>query len=900
MSYFEDFACGLDLGTTFSCIGVYRNGGVEIIPNTNADKTTPSIVTILSKAEHLTGEEALEHLVQNYDSTIFDVKRFIGKDFYNKKVKKGMKLENYPFKMIPNKKKFHEIEINKNNEKLRFSIEEITSYIIKKMVNSAENYLNKKVSKLVITVPANFNDAQRKCTKQAAEIAGIEVLRIINEPTAAALAYGFQEKVEEFNGKILIFDLGGGTFDVTILEINKDEKSKRLFNILSTKGTIFLGGVDFDDKLVDYVLKQFCKQYELSEEEVKKDKKVLRKLKIACEKIKRDLSYKSEVTLSIDNFYDNKKIMTKISRFQFNDMCGDLMEKLEKPLKRALKDAKLTEEKISQIILVGGSTKMPMIKTFLKNHFEKAKINDSINPDEAVAYGATLMAAKILLKDDNILSGFNLFDITPLSLGIEVKNKSEDKEIQKEGGIMSIIINRGSKIPISNKREYTVTSNSHTIGPITIYEGEKKYVKYNHKLGILEIAGLSGKGKVKLSVNFFIDVNGILTVTAKQTDENGNESSVEADIQNDIVSLTNEQVNQLIERNRNIIHTSISSLDYISLNQSLREYNDGYIASQNDEEKFIILTNINSILKSFIDSFDKNFDNETIIEKYYIYIKELFTSYSKTLSYQDLINNNNENKEIEIDLIKNTLEYIRFFTNKSFGYLDNFLETIKDFPKKIFYKIIVEVIEILNNNGKECIIDIENYSRYNSLLYFEKAKLYFENYIKKLINLNEYGEEIYNNCNIQIKTFQTYITEINSGLILLSQDAIKKIALIPNKETTLSNFIKKSKKENDIERNIEIEKYELMLKNYEKMLKKLNGKKNIEEAICIVNFMRLKIEFLASYDNLDRDIELGKRCEMIANELKIESKTPWYKELININENIKKIYEAQNNQNIFD
>ena len=267
MSDLEDeYACGLDLGTTFSCIGVYKNGGVEIIPNKNGDRTTPSIVTILDKETIVRGEETYEYLVKNYDSSIYAIKRFIGRDFQDESIKEEIQLENLPFKIIPDEKnKYPVVEINKDDEKIRFTLEEITSFIIGKMVESAENYLNKTISSLVITVPANFNDAQRNCTKQAAKLAGVEVLRIINEPTAAALAYGLQDKGKEINGKTLVFDLGGGTFDVTILNINKDKKnSEQIFEILSTNGDKFLGGEDFDNKIVEYALDKFCYKNDLN------------------------------------------------------------------------------------------------------------------------------------------------------------------------------------------------------------------------------------------------------------------------------------------------------------------------------------------------------------------------------------------------------------------------------------------------------------------------------------------------------------------------------------------------------------------------------------------------------------------------------------------------------------
>ncbi len=490
MSYLdEDIPIGLDFGTTFSCIGVYRNGGVEIIPNTIGEKTTPSIVTIIDEDNILKGEETLEHLVKDYDSTIYAIKRFIGRDLKDEKVKEEIKIKDFPYNI-----KFDEInrypvvEVNRNNKNLHFTFEEISSFIIRKMIENAENYLNEKVKKVVITVPANFNDAQRKCIKQAATLSDVEVIRIINEPTAAALTYGLQEKYNGKNGNILIFDLGGGTFDVTILNImNIKDKDKdhieQSFKILSTNGDKFLGGEDFDNKLVEYFLDKFCKNYGIKMEEVRKNKKTIKKLKISCEYIKRSLSSNKETTLCLNNFYDNKDILQKISSKEFNNLCQDLINRLEKPINDALADAKLTYNEISEIVLVGGSTRLPRVKTFLSKMFKNIKINDTINPDETVAYGATLMAAKILIKRENILQGFTLMDITPLSLGVEILNDSKNEEIRKEGGIMSVIIKRGSHLPCSREKEYQTTSDNQESASIIIYEGEKKYVKNNHILG---------------------------------------------------------------------------------------------------------------------------------------------------------------------------------------------------------------------------------------------------------------------------------------------------------------------------------------------------------------------------------------------------------------------------------
>ena len=295
MSDLEDgYAVGLDLGNINSCIGVYRNGGVEIIPNRNGDRITPSILTIVDENTILKGEETLDYLVKNYDSSIYGIKKFIGRNFNDRSVKEEIKYENFPFKIVPDRQgKYPLVLVYKDNKEIKFTLEEITSFIIRKMVDNAESYLGKKISKLVLTVPTNFSDSQRLCIKNAAKLAGIEVLRIINESTAAVIAYKIGEKMNETNidkeKKILVFNLGGSTFDVTILKINNNEKYN--FEILSTKGDKFLGGQDFDNKLVEYFLDKFCKNMNESKEKVKKDKKAIQKLKIFCENIKKVLFY---------------------------------------------------------------------------------------------------------------------------------------------------------------------------------------------------------------------------------------------------------------------------------------------------------------------------------------------------------------------------------------------------------------------------------------------------------------------------------------------------------------------------------------------------------------------------------------------------------------------------------
>ena len=892
----DGYACGLDLGTTFSCIGAFKNGGVEIIPNRNGDKITPSIVTIVDEDNVLKGEEALENLVKNYDSSIYAIKRFIGRNFNDPNVKEEIKIEKFPFNIIQvkiadstsskNTKTLDRlaVEINKNGKKLRFYLEEISSFIIKKMVENAEEYLDKQIKKLVITVPANFTDSQRKSTRQAAELAGVEVLRIINEPTAAALAYGLQEtNDEDKNGKILVFDLGGGTFDVTILKINQNENNNntgQIFEVLSTSGDRFLGGEDFDNMLVEDVLDKFCKDNHENKEQIRKDKKAIKKLKIACENIKKVLSYNDYTTLCISHFYNDKDIIQNITQKEFEYLCADLFSKIEKPLEDALFHAKISKKEIKQIILVGGSTRIPKIKNILKSQFPGSKINDTINPDETVAYGATLMAAKILRKD-RFTSKFNLMDITPLSLGTNVLNKSENKEIKKEGDIMSVIIKRGAKIPITKTQYYyTVVDNQSSVS-VDIYEGEKKYVKYNHLLKNTVLKGLSKKpaGKVKIELKLFVDVNGILSVTAKELGrEEKDDNKLEFKIKNDGISLTEDEMEAIKKKNEKYMSNISSeiSTDFYNLKETLKEYQDAYDDTNEEDEKFNILMGYNCALEEFINKFDKNFDNETIIEKFYIYVKELFKSYIKVFNMK----NNALDKGEQLKIIENIKNYADIFIVLSSGYFDNLMEILKDLPKKIFYEIVVSLMEKNNEYGKQCLIEKKKFSRYNSMKYFEKTNNLFNKYIGDTKNFlkNRCDIKIQKNCVEQMLTCTKYLKDINSNIILLCEDALKKKKLIMN-HSGFSEILKK----------ITNEEFQIVLETYEKMLPEYRNKKNSEEAIILANMIKINFELLG-YTNYRLYSKWAEDCEFIAKKLKIGKEVEWYSDFCKTYNDLKKKY----------
>ena len=912
MEQFKDLPIGIDLGTTFSCIGVYRNSSVEIIPNEKGDRVTPSVVSFLDDDIYV-GEQSEYKTLKDPKNKIYGVKRIIGRNFNDNEVQNDLNKFTYTIEDDNGRPK---IVVDSNGIK-KYSPEQISAKILNKLKKSAEEFLQRPIKKVVITVPAYFTERQKRATKNAGEIAGLEVIKIINEPTASAIAYGFgrcqnyenntlgkkidfhsynaisyrtknseidetdinsllkdynssnpyqKKKTEEINDKketenILVFDLGGGTLDVTLLELEKDD-----ITVKAHSGIMHLGGEDFDNILVDYCIEEFKKRtrIDLNTEEYIKQKL---RLKRHCENAKKELSYKLETEIEVESIVNGKDLNLKLTRARFEELCKNIFHLCINPIKEVLETSHESKENIDEILLVGGSTRIPYIQQMLKEFFNEKELNTKLNPDESVAYGATIEAAICM---GNYCEDVTLSDVCPFSLGVAIEKK---EYYQKNGLYMRKIIEKGSNLPCRTSQIFNPAHDNSDFLVIQIYEGDNKFVKDNFPLGKFKLLNIPKKKKeeINIEVTFELDEDSILTVTAVIKENNCTNSIV---IKNDKGGLSKNEIEEA-KKNQNLETSSNDNLGpAMVFDRNYKNEINEFVKSINNTtdalDQLYYLQKLKTSIEKYIETFNSNIpDNDTLIEKMYHNLIRLFTTYSLILKYDVYLND----EEKDFIFLKG-IEYLKFFEKKGTSYLPSLVKIFYYNDDKIFGEYCVQILEYFSQKGTE--------------LYSSNEKKYSKHYLEEtlaFIKKYEVYEKVKND-ELLTERLNSIIFNCNELINILKAEKIEKYC----KSFSKHNLID----ENEFDTN---EEQLNILDRFKEALRFIPNPDTRDDkllkAIYLANIVKIEYKIFKSnnYDTLLKMIENSIELKLQVPKSCITTDLRWFDEICKYKNEIEAIIE---------